>query len=169
MATATAQTTTGCVMPVAAALYDWLMFLHILAAMVWVGGLLAVGVLATRVVRSGDRDAITSFVGNLRVIGPLVFAPAMVAVVGLGIWLVLDSDAWTFGQTWVWLALTLFAAAFLVGAVFQSRAAIGAGRAAAAGDHIEAARQLRCWTWGMGLILALLVVITWDMVIKPGL
>jgi len=30
-------------MPVAATLYDWLMFLHILAAIVWVGGLLAVG------------------------------------------------------------------------------------------------------------------------------
>jgi uncharacterized membrane protein len=156
-------------MPVAATLYDWLMFLHILAAMVWVGGLVAVGVLATWVARSRDRDAIASFVGHLRVIGPLVFTPAVVAVLGLGIWLVLDSDAWGFGQTWVWLALALFAAAFLVGAVFQSRTAIGAGRAAAAGDHAEAARQLRRWAWGMGLILAFLVVITWDMVIKPGL
>jgi len=159
----------GCLMPVAATLYDWLMFPHILAAMVWVGGLLAVGVLSTRVLRSGGRDAIAGFVGHLRVIGPLLFAPAMVAVLGLGIWLVLDTDTWHFSQTWIWLALALFAAAFLVGAVFQSRAALGAERAASAGDDREAARQLRRWTWGMGVILVLLIVITWDMVIKPGL
>src|SRR5207247_2309696 len=104
---------------------------------------------------SGEQDAIASVVRNFRVIGPLVFAPAMVAVLGLGIWLVLDNDAWSFGQSWVWLALALFAAAFFVGAVFQSRAAIGAERAAAAGKDAEAARQLCRWSWGMGLILAL--------------
>jgi uncharacterized membrane protein len=156
-------------MPVAATLYDWLKFVHVLAAMIWVGGLLAVGVLAIQVLRSRDRDAIARLVGSLGVIGPLVFAPAMITVLGLGIWLVVDSDAWDFGQTWIWLALTLFAAAFLVGAIFQSRAAISAQRAATAGDDGEAVRQLRRWAWGMLLILLLLVVVTWDMVIKPGL
>ncbi len=156
-------------MPVAATLYDWLKFVHVLAAMIWVGGLLAVGVLAIQVLRSRDRDAIARLVASLGVIGPLVFAPAMITVLGLGIWLVVDSDAWDFGQTWIWLALTLFAAAFLVGAIFQSRAAISAQRAATAGDDSEAVRQLRRWAWGMLLILLLLVVVTWDMVIKPGL
>jgi uncharacterized membrane protein len=155
-------------MLVAATLYDWLKLFHILAAMIWVGGLVAVGALAIQALRSED-DAVARFVASLRVIGPLVFMPAMLAVLGLGIWLVLDSDAWEFGQTWIWLALSLFAAAFLVGAIFQSRAAISAQRAAAAGDNREAARQLRRWSWGMLLILLLLVVITWDMVIKPGL
>jgi hypothetical protein len=42
----------------------------------------------------------------------------------------------------------LFAVALLVGAVFQSRAALAAERAATAGDEREAARQLRRWTWG---------------------
>ncbi len=145
------------------------MFLHILAAMIWVGGLLAVGLLAAQVLRSGERDAIARFVRNLGVIGPLVFAPAMIAVVGFGIWMVIDTDAWDFGQTWIWLALTLFGVAFLIGAVSQSRAAIGARRAAEAGEDREAVRQLRRWSWGMGLILVLLLVATWDMVFKPGL
>jgi len=155
-------------MPVAATLYEWLMFLHVLAAMIWLGGLVTLGALATQVLRGGEPDAIARLVRSLRLVGPLVLAPAMVAVLGFGIWLVLDSDAWDFGQTWIWLALTLFAAAFLIGAIFQSRAAIGAERAAAAGDESEAARQLRRWSWGMGLIVVLLVVITWDMVIKPA-
>ncbi len=156
-------------MPLAVTLYEWLMFLHVLAAMIWVGGLVTLGVLAAQVLRGGEPDAIARLVGSLRVIGPLVLGPAMVAVLGFGIWLVLDSDAWDFGQTWIWLALSLFAAAFLVGAIFQSRAAIGAERAVAAGDAREAARQIRRWSWGMSLIVVALVVITGDMVVKPGL
>lgn len=63
--------------------------------------------------------ALNRFVTSLRMIGPRVLAPAMVVVVGLGIWMVVQSDAWGFGQTWVLLALALFAAVFLIGAVFQ--------------------------------------------------
>jgi uncharacterized membrane protein len=154
---------------VAASLYDWLLFLHIVAAMVWVGGLVALSALAAQVLRSREHDAVARFVRSLRVIGPLVLAPAAVGLVGFGIWLVVNSAAWDLGQTWIRLALALFAGAFLVGAVFQSRAAIGAQRAAEAGDHGEAARQLRRWSWGMRLILLLLFAATWDMVFKPGL
>jgi uncharacterized membrane protein len=156
-------------MLLAASLYDWLLFVHIIAAMIWVGGLLAVALFAAQVVRSGERDVIARFVRNLGVIGPLLFAPAMIAVVGFGIWMVIDSDAWDFAQTWIWLALSLFGAAFLIGAVFQSRAAIGARRAAEADEDREAIRQLRRWSWGMRLIVVLLLVATWDMVFKPGL
>ncbi len=153
----------------AAALYDWLLFGHIVAAMVWVGGGLLLGVLATQVVRGGEAEAVTRFVGNLRRIGPLVLAPSMIAVVGLGIWMVLDSAAWDFGQFWVQFALGLFAAAFVVGAAHQSRAAIQAERAVADDDHDLALRRLTRWSWGYWLIVGLLVVAAWDMVFKPGL
>jgi uncharacterized membrane protein len=154
---------------VAASLYDWLLFLHVVAAMVGVGGLVALSALAAHVLRSGEPDAVARFVRSLRMIGPLVLAPAAVALVGFGIWLVVNSAAWDFGQTWIRLALTLFAGAFGVGAVFQSGAAIAAQRAAETGDDGEAARQLRRWSWGMRLILLLLFAATWDMVFKPGL
>jgi uncharacterized membrane protein len=120
-----------------ASLYDWLMFFHIVAAMVWVGGLVTLSLLATQALRGEQPDNVARFVRSLRLIGPL-FGPAMVLVLGLGIWMVIDSDAWTFGQGWVRLALGLFAAAFVVGALFQSRAAILAQRAVDAGDQGEA-------------------------------
>jgi uncharacterized membrane protein len=151
-----------------AAIYDWLMFLHVLAAMVWVGGLAALAAFATYVLRTGERGAVASFIGSLRVVGPVVLMPAAVLVLAFGIWMVVDSTAWSFGQAWVWLALALLAAAVLVGAVFLSRTALAAERAVAAGDHLGAARQLRRWSWGIGLILLLLVVATWDMIFKPG-
>jgi uncharacterized membrane protein len=150
-------------------LHDWLLFLHIVAGMVWVGGGVLLAALATRVLRDREPAAVARFVGNLRVIGPLVLAPSTVAVVGIGVWLVLDSSAWGFGQLWVQLALVLFAAAFLIGAAHQSRAAINAERAAAEGHHDEALRQLARWSWGYRLIVLLLIAATWDMVFKPGL
>jgi uncharacterized membrane protein len=156
-------------MAIAATLYDWLLFLHIVAAMVWVGGAVLLGALASAVLRSGEPDAVARFVRSLPVVGPRVLAPATVAVVGLGVWLVLNSAAWDFGQFWVQLGLALFAAAFLLGAAHQSRAALRAERAVERGDHDEALRSLTRWSWGYRLIILLLVLAAWDMVFKPGL
>ena len=139
-------------------LYDWLLFLHVLAAMVWVGGGVMLAVIAARVLRDPDPGAVGRFTGSLRVIGPLALAPATVAVLGLGIGLVVDTDAWDFGQLWVQLGLGLFAAAFLVGAVWQSRTALAAARAAERDDDAEARRQLRRWSWGYRLVVLLLIV-----------
>jgi len=150
-------------------LYDWLLFLHVFAGMVWVGGGVLLAVLVTRVLRAPEPGVVARFIGNLRVIGPLVLAPATLAVVGFGVWLVLHSAAWSFEQFWVQLALALFAAALVIGAAYQSRAAILADRAATRGDHDEARRQLARWSWGYRLVLLLLIVATWDMVTKPGL
>ena len=151
-----------------AALYEWLKFLHVLAAMVWLGGLTALTVLGLNVLRTGERDAFARFVASFRVVGPRVLMPAAILVLVLGIWMVLDSAAWDFEQTWIWLALVLLVVAVLVGAVFLSRAALGAQRAVDAGDDARAAEQLRRWSWGIRLILLLLVVATWAMVFKPG-
>jgi len=101
-----------------------------------------------------------------------VFIPVwllLAILLALGIGLVLDNGDWHFGQGWIILGLALFASAFLIGAAFQSRAAINAQRAVETGDHDEAARQFRRWSWGMRLILLLLLLATWDMVAKPGL
>ena len=139
-------------------MYDWLVFVHVLASMVWVGGIAILGGFAVRILREDDPTAVGRFLGGLRRIGPLVLAPAPVLLIGAGVWAVLDSDAWDFGQLWIDLALGLFAAAFLIGAAHQSRAAIAAERAAEAGEHAAAAGHLRRWAWGMAAIVALLVV-----------
>lgn len=154
-------------MTLAATLYNWLLFAHVLAAMIWVGGTAVSAVLATRILRRGDETEIGRFVGTLRVIGPLIFAPAPLIILSAGIWMV--SKSWSFSDGWIKLGISLFAAVFLIGALFQSRAAIAAERAAEAGDAKAARRFLQRWSWGARLILLLLVVATWDMVMKPRL
>jgi uncharacterized membrane protein len=153
---------------VIAALHDWLVFAHVLAAMVWVGGGVVLAAFAVGVLRSDEPVAVARFVGSLRVVGPAVLAPATVAVLGFGIWLVLDSSVWDFGQTWIVVALVLIAAAIAVGAGHQSRAAVLAQRAVARDDAVEARRQLVRWAWGYAVVVVLLVGIVWDMVFKPG-
>ena len=78
--------------PTAATLYDWLLLLHILAAMVWVGGLVALSVIAALLLRSRDVDAVARFVGSLRIVGPVMLAPASLGVLVFGMWLVVESD-----------------------------------------------------------------------------
>jgi uncharacterized membrane protein len=153
----------------AGALYDWLLFGHILAAMVWLGGGVVLAAMALATLRADDAQAVGRFVGSLRVIGPAVLAPATVITLGLGIGLVLDSAAWDFGQAWVLVALGLIAVAIAVGAGHQARTALAAERAVDRDDHEEARRQLVRWAWGYAAVVALLGVIAWDMVFKPGL
>jgi uncharacterized membrane protein len=53
---------------------------HILATMVWLGGLVALIALATQALRSSEPDVVARFVANLRVTGLLLFLPAMALV-----------------------------------------------------------------------------------------
>jgi len=139
-----------------------------LAVSIWLGGLVVISLLATLVVRNGDLDLIRRFIGSLCIMGPVVLGPSMLAVLAFGIWLVLDGEAWAFGQRWVIAGLTLYGAAFVIGVAFQACAALGAQHAAEGGEHDVALRQLRRWTWGMRVMTIVLVITAWDMVAKPG-
>jgi uncharacterized membrane protein len=154
-------------LPVGADFYDWLMFGHVLAAMVWLGGWTVLAILAAQSLRQADLASLARFAATIRFIGPRLLAPATILVAGLGVWLLLDSHQWHFSQFWIELAIGLLVAVLVVGAGFQSRAAIGAERAIAEDNLDQATRHVRQWAWGGVLILLLLAVATWDMTVKP--
>ena len=98
--------------------YDWLVLLHIVASIVWVGGGFATQVYAERAKRTADPARQASFARDIQWVGSRIFAPASLAVIVVGIVMVLVNPAWDFGQLWITLALVGVAISVITGAVF---------------------------------------------------
>lgn len=148
-------------------LYPWLLLGHVLSAMVWLGGGLMLVFMARRAGASSDPRAIADFADNLSYIGPRVLAPSVVGVLVFGVWMVLDSAAWDFGQAWILIAIGLFVVAFLIGAVYLSRVALQLVRSQGQ-DAAVSQSLLNRWLIGYGVVLIVLAVTAADMIFKPG-
>jgi uncharacterized membrane protein len=148
----------------------WLLFVHVLSAMVWLGGGLTLMVAGLRVRSSSRQEAVAEFARTVPFVGLRILMPAVVVLLVTGVWQVLASSAWSFSQLWVRLALGLFILAFLVGAIYLSRVGIGLARATTDNRLAgEGAALLNRWLVGYVVVLGLLVVAVWDMIFKPGL
>src|SRR6266581_703688 len=150
---------------------SWLHLVHVLSAMVWVGGGLMLSLIGARARSSSDPLAIADFARLLPFVGIRVLMPAVILVLLTGVALVFADSEFNFSQLWVLLALALFAVAFLIGAVYLSRVAIQLDRATAGqGQTVAgAAALLNRWLVGYWIVLAVLLVAVGDMVFKPGL
>lgn len=152
-------------------LEPWIHFLHVLGAIIWVGGGAMLSFLGARTRRSGDSRLLVEFSRTLTYIGLRIFMPAMVAVLLTGIGLVLTDSEWRFTQLWVLLGLGAFIVTFLIGAVYLSRITIQLERLAASAnvDSNVIAELVGSWIAGYLVILIILLFAVWDMVFKPGL
>jgi len=151
--------------------YELLVLIHVLAATTWVGGAITLNVLALRMVRSGDAGRILDFTKTQESLGPRLYAPASLAVLGVGSWMVAVNEAWTIGQLWIVLALVGFALTFLTGIFYfgpEGTRIANAVQARGAEDP-DAQRRIRRMLTVSRLDTLLLVLIVADMVIKPGL
>jgi uncharacterized membrane protein len=98
-------------------LYELLLAIHILAAVIWVGGATSIQVLAIRATGSGDPVRMATFAGEAEWVGMRVFFPTSVVVLLAGIALVLEGN-WGFDQLWILLGLAGIAFSIVVGAAF---------------------------------------------------
>jgi uncharacterized membrane protein len=149
---------------------SWLHVVHVLAAMVWVGGGVILSLVGLRARSNSNPAAIGDFARTLRYVGLRALMPAVVLVLVTGVWQVLASSAWKLSQLWVVVALGLFGVAFLIGAVYLSRVGIALERVAEGdgSDKEDAVGLLNRWLVGYTVVLGVLLVAVWDMVFKPG-
>ncbi|SRR6266498_2803857 len=152
-------------------LEPWIHFIHVLGAIIWVGGGVMLSLVGARARKSEDPRMIGEFARTLSYVGLRVLTPAVVAVLLSGIWLVLTGSEWNFKQLWVLSGLGAFIVAFLIGAVYMSRIGIQLERVANSTDvDPQTARDLLGrWIVGYQIILVILLFAVWDMVFKPGL
>jgi uncharacterized membrane protein len=149
-------------------LYELLLFLHVLAAVVWVGAVIFFAVVLELALRADDRSLLLRLIAYDDRLGPIFYIPAVLVVLAAGVGLVLEGP-WSFGDGWVVAGLALLLAAFALGIVFFMPTAKRLHAAVAAGgvESSEAVGELhsyRTLTWiDAGLLVAAVFVMT----VKP--
>jgi uncharacterized membrane protein len=147
--------------------YTVLKTIHVLASVVWVGGGMVLVGLALRARRAREGARLATIVKELTFVGPRVFAPAGLILVGTGIWMAADGDLPY--DLWVILGLVGWGATFVTGNFFlgpQSKKLDEALDARGPDDPEAAALMSRILTVARVDILILTLVVA-DMVIKP--
>ena len=149
-------------------LYELLLFVHVLAAIAWVGGALVVLVVLEVARRSGDRAHVVKALHYDDRLGPIYYIPAVLILLGAGVGLVWEGP-WSFDDGWVLAGIGLLVAAFAVGLALFLPAGkrLNAAVAAHGPESDEAAAEvdrIRAVAWGD---FALLVAAVFVMTTKP--
>ena len=98
--------------------YEFLLFVHVSMAVVWVGGGAMIQFFALRVLKATDPMRMAEFGQDVEWMSTRVFIPASALAVVSGVWMVIDSDFLTFGDDWILIGIILFAVTFLAGSLF---------------------------------------------------
>jgi uncharacterized membrane protein len=148
--------------------YELWLFLHITAAMVWIGGAAAVQVFGILTKRAADPAKTAFFARNVSFTVTRVFLAAAVLVLLAGIGLV-ENGNWDWGEPFIAWGLLLWAVVALVAFGYLARAMARAGeRLELEGPSPALGLRLRYLVWLSRALLAALVVIVFLMTVKPG-
>lgn len=92
-----------------------LLFVHVLAAMIWVGGATMFHVMVERAAAAEDPVRIKGLMGDAEHLAKTYFIPATITVLVMGIWLVFERD-WGFDEPFVLGGIVGIVITTLVGA-----------------------------------------------------
>lgn len=93
------------------------MAVHVLSVSLWVGGAVALLIVALRTERARDPEAVANLMRNLMRIGERVFTPASLLALLSGIALV-EKQGGGYGRFWIDFGLLVWALSFLTGALY---------------------------------------------------
>ena len=146
------------------------LFLHILTAVLWVGGGVTMHVFGQLARKSGDRGRMLQFSKDANWIGPRFYAPLSVVLLICGFVLV-NKENWDISETFVSIGLAGWVVSFLIGVLYYARAQKKMD-AIVAGDGLESDAFLAQYRQVMFVNIAeqlMLMFIVFDMTWKPGL
>ncbi|MEX0674977.1 MAG: DUF2269 family protein [Gaiellaceae bacterium] len=148
--------------------YELWLFLHIAAAIVWIGGAAAIQVFGILTKRAADPAKTAFFAQNVSFTVMRVFLPSALIVLGSGVGLTITRD-WDWGEPFISAGLLLWGLVALVAFGYLGRAIGRAGaELASAGPSPAIALRLRNLVWLSRVLLGVLAVIVFVMVVKPG-
>jgi uncharacterized membrane protein len=149
-------------------LYTFFKSIHVITAVIWVGGAVTIQAYAFRILRTGDGRRQADFAKDTEIVSMRVFIPStivlFVAAIGL-----MENGNWPWGQNWTVLGLIAFALSFVLGAGYLGPEG---GRIAEViekegPESPEAQRRIRriLMISRAGLVVLLTVIV--NMVVKP--
>lgn len=149
-------------------MYDFLLAVHVLCAVIWVGGGVTMHIFGRLATKEGPEREFVFTEQSIRV-GNMVYAPLAVILVVAGVLLV-EEVGYSYGDFWITVGFLGFITSFLVGIFYYPRA--GKQYAELAGDEgagspAAAAIYRRTATVNMFELTVLLLVVI-DMAVKPG-
>ena len=145
----------------------WL-FLHLTAAMVWIGGAAAVQVFGILTKRAADPAKTAFFAANVSWTVKRVFLPSALVVLGAGIALTIEED-WSWSEPFIvyglvfWALVSLVAFGYLGGAIGRAGMQL-----ASEGPSPALALRLRNLVWLSRVLLVVLLTIVFMMTVKLG-
>lgn len=146
-----------------------LKFLHVLAAIVWVGGGVMLQVLMARARRAGPEEA-ANFNRHAEWTSNHVFMPASFAALAFGVWLVI-AGGYDFADLWITLGFVGFVLSAINGMAVLGPSAKKMKEAidARGPNDPEAVRLARRLDLFGRFDLLVLIAVVFVMVVKPGL
>jgi uncharacterized membrane protein len=151
-------------------MYEFLLTIHVLAAVVWVGGGITIHILGRRVLKRDDGQEIYEFSKEINTVALRLYAPTSLILLVAGILLV-NEAGFEFSQLWITLAFIGWAFSFIVGIGYygpqdKKLQALVAAEGPTAPGVAANVRQAMLVNQFELLVLILVVI---DMTTKPGL
>ncbi len=152
--------------------YNAFKFVHVLAAVVWVGGACVVQVYAFLALRTNDPLRVAAFAGDTEFVGTRIFLPTSLILLVSGLFTIHDSGGgWSYSQGWVQFGLAVIVLSIAVGAGYLGPES---GRIAKATERrgvesAEVQQRIRRIFLVSRIELVFLLAVIFDMVVKPGM
>ena len=149
-------------------MYEFLLAVHVLAAVIWVGGGVTMHIFGRLATKEGPERQL-AFTGESIRIGNMVYAPLSVILLIAGILLV-DEVGYSYGDPWITIGFLGFLVSFVLGVGYYPRAAKRYAEVAAGespGSSAAEAIYERTAVVNMFELTVLLLVVI-DMAVKPG-
>lgn len=147
--------------------YQAYLSIHILAAVIWVGGAFAVQLFAMRATRAGTNEQVVAITKDIEWMGTRVFVPASLILVVFGFLMISEADLDY--EFWLVFPLVIWALSFLVGAGFlgPESGRISKAFAAEGPDSVEGHTRLKRIFLISRIELTFLILVVLDMALKP--
>lgn len=97
--------------------YSFFKSIHVITAVIWIGGAAMIQAYAFRILRTGDGKRQADFSKDTEVVGMRVFIPASLILFLAAIAMMVNLD-WSWNQNWIVLGLIAFGFSFVLGAGF---------------------------------------------------